>query len=226
MINTNPLIELKNKHLNQDIYVIGSGASLGYIDSEFFENKIVICINNTINHIPTAKVMYLVAKEPNENVQKVAVKKQATIVMCKHHSGLNKNPLNKILFPDKTFIFNPAVDVIKNKDNTESLERSSSTIVTGLHLAAFIGAKNIILIAHDCGSLNGQMHITGYDKSNAVMKGKAYTHWMATQSIEKKTLMAKANLKQFWNVNVYSLNPFINYGLEGNVYKKFTLGDR
>ena len=35
-----PLSLLKDKHLNEDIYVIASGASMDYIDPTFFESKI------------------------------------------------------------------------------------------------------------------------------------------------------------------------------------------
>ena len=39
------LEEFKNIHINEDIYVIGSGSSLNYIDKSFFENKITIFMN-------------------------------------------------------------------------------------------------------------------------------------------------------------------------------------
>lgn len=58
--------ELKNKHPGIDMYVVGSGASFGFIDKAFFANKIVLCINNTIAHVPKAKHLYLVAKEPDK----------------------------------------------------------------------------------------------------------------------------------------------------------------
>lgn len=140
---------------------------------------------------------------------------------CLHHSGVTKSPLNKFYYPNHTFIFDAKVGIIKDINNETALERSSSTIVTGMHLAAFMGSKNIIIIGHDCGFIDGKMHIQGYDKSNAVMKGTNYVKWMQHAKVERKTLDARKLLKDFWGVNLYSLNPFINFGLEGHVYKRF-----
>lgn len=218
---TQPITPLKGRHQGSDIYVIGSGPSLNYINTNFFTDKIVICINHTISHIKTAQQFYLVAKEPNKSMQDIAAKKKALIVTCKHHSGVPKNPVNQLYHPDITYIFEPKTSIIKDTNNNVALERSSSTIVSGLHLAAFLGAKTIILVGHDCGFIDGNMHVNNYSKEKAVMKGKGYVQWMNAQKVENKSIQAKALLEQYWGVNVYSLNPFINFNLEGHVYKKF-----
>jgi len=82
--------ELKNQHKGEDGYVVGSGPSLNYIDKTFFTNKITICVNHTIEHIDYAKALYLVAKEPDKDMQDAAHKHNAKIVMCAHHSGVPK----------------------------------------------------------------------------------------------------------------------------------------
>ena len=216
------LKDLKNKYPGEDIYVLGSGATLNFIDPVFYENKIVICVNHTINHVPKARKLYLVAKEPTSNMQKAAAKRNAVIVTCEHHSGLPKNPLNKILFPERTAVFVAKQNVANNPDQSHALERSSSTIASGIHLAAFMGAKNIILIGHDCGVIDGQHHVSGYSKEKAVTKSPGgYVKWMNKNKVEAKTMKLKGLLKKHFGANVYSLNPFINLGLEGHVYKHF-----
>ena len=215
------LVDLKDKHKGYDIYVLGSGGSLGFIDKAFFDNKIVVCTNFTIDFVNEGSNRYLVAKEPTEEMQKSAIKKKALIVTCEKHSGNAKSPLNTILYPDKTVIFNPSANVLKDKDQTTSLERSSSTIVSSIHLAAFMGAKCIILVGHDCGYLDKRIHLKNYNDSKAVTPPNAYPRWMKNSNVEAKTLSAKNILKQFYNIDVYSLNPFINFGLEGHNYKRF-----
>ena len=217
------LSELKRKYNNEDIYVIGSGPTLGHISPSFFVNKIVICVNHTINHIPSAKVLYLVAKEPTKSMQEAAANRNAIIVMCKHHSGVPKNPLNEILYPDITVIFSAKANVAHDKEQAKALERSSSTIVSGIHLAAFMGAKNIILVGHDCGTINKQAHVSGYSKEKAVnITENAYKKWMKKNKVEMKTLKIKETLQKHYDINLYSLNPFINFGLEGHKYERFT----
>jgi len=213
--------ELKNKHKGADVYVVGSGPSLDYVDKSFFHNKVTICINHTIEIIDYAPSMYLVAKEPDRAMQDAAHKRKALIVMCKHHSGVPRNPLNNIFYPQSTYLFEAKASVIKKKGQGKALERSSSTIVTGLHLAAMMGAKNIILVAHDCGTLNKNMHVANYNKQHAVMQGRGYAKWMKNNKVEAKTLAAKKLIEQFYNARIYSLNPFINFGLEGNEYRRF-----
>jgi len=216
------LANLRNKHVGTDIYVIGSGPSLSFLDSSFFQNKIVVCVNHTIQHIPIAQSLYLVAKEPTKNMQQAAHDKKGIIVMCRHHSGLSNMPENKQLFPHITAIFRPGQGVIEQPEQLDALERSSSTIVSGIHLAAYMGAKNIILVGHDCGIIDGNAHVIGYSKERSVIKGEqAYKKWMVHNKVEAKTLRAKKILKDKWNVNVYSLNPFINFKLEGHNYQPF-----
>ena len=216
------LAALKHKHSNEDIYVVGSGPTLNYIATSFFVNKIVICVNHTINHIPSARALYLIAKEPTKSMQQSAANKNALIVMCKHHSGVAKNPLNEKFHPDRTVIFAAKPNVAHRKDQMEALERSSSTIISGIHLAAYMDAKNIILVGHDCGTIDKEAHVSGYSKEKAVMQGDgAYKKWMKKNKVEIKTLKIKEILKEHYDINLYSLNPFINFGLEGHKYERF-----
>jgi hypothetical protein len=54
------ITELKGIHQDEDIYVVGAGASLDYIDESFFDGKIVIGINQVYKKL---KCDYLVRKE-------------------------------------------------------------------------------------------------------------------------------------------------------------------
>lgn len=214
------LKSLKNIYPNSDIYVIGSGASLNYVSSSFFNNKIIVATNYTIGYVNSSH-LYLVAKEPSKEMQDIANQKKATIVMCKHHSGVADNPINKVYHPDNTIIFDAQQNIIKNKEQNTGLERSSSTIVSSIHLAAFMGAKNIILVGHDCGTINGKNNVAKYNKKDSVITNGGYAKWMRRNKVEKKTIEVKGILKNVWDVDVYSLNPFINFNLEGHKYESF-----
>ena len=39
-------------------------------------------------------------------------------------------------------------------------------------------------------------------------------------TIESNTLEVKKKIKEVYNCNIYSLNPFINFGLEGHKYEQ------
>ena len=95
-----------------------------------------------------------------------------------------------------------------------------STTTTAIHIAAYMGAKNIILVGHDCGTINGKLTFDGYyqDISDTPWKNwKEYEDWLS--KIESQTLEVKYFIEKKYNCNIYSLNPFVNFNLEGNTYK-------
>ena len=86
-----------------------------------------------------------------------------------------------------------------------------------------MGAKNIILVGHDCGSIDSECNFNGYHTKQMYEisfknEKKDYIQWL--KEIENDTIKLKQILKSVFDCNIYSLNPFINFGLEGHVYTK------
>jgi len=209
-------------HTDQDIYVLGSGPSLGYVSERFFNDKIVICVNNTIDFVSKAQHLYLVAKEPTIKMQEQIREKNGILVTCERRFGA-KGETNQILHPYYTIFFKPEEGSSKyGVCQITRLERAASTIATAIHLAGFMGAKAVMLIGHDCGTLDGQVHVEGYDKSEAVTPESYYPKWMKQFCVEQQTLVLKQILKAKYGTEIYSVNPFINFGLEGHSYQSFS----
>ena len=220
------LKDFKNIHQNLDIYVLASGKSVDYIESSFFDNKIVIGINQAYKKIPC---QYLVRKE-NALLDDVCMKNPSSIIFI---SKGNKGQLNSknlkscevLSSCENIVIFNH----LKNENTKvvfpqeeDYLVVSYSTITSGIHLAAYMGAKNIILIGHDCGTLDNKVNFTDYHNKESYKichtRGASdYEEWLT--KIETQTIQIKKILKDKYGCNIYSLNPFINFGLEGHVYK-------
>jgi hypothetical protein len=120
---------------------------------------------------------------------------------------------------------------------------SASTFATAVHLAAYMGARRIYLAGHDCGTLDGQVNFAGYHDeatlatwSDRRFKGKGpeyrkhltsrYTSWLTgggilgDLNIENDTIALKSLLRERYGVGVHSINPFINFGLEGHAYDR------
>ena len=49
--------ELKDIHKGEDIWVIGAGSSMNFVDSSFFENKISISVNQMYEKFPCEYVV-------------------------------------------------------------------------------------------------------------------------------------------------------------------------
>ena len=227
--------EYKDFHKGEDIYVIASGKSLDFIEPEFFNNKITIGINQVFKKI---NCMYLVRKEAELLKDCVEKNKQSIFFISKGSSGCKNNINEKIVKQNKysnviLFNHNPNNTRINNISilfNTLNLKEnelivSYSTITSGIHLAAHMGAKNIIIVGHDCGLLDGEVNFRGYHTDETykiVWKDgeKGYSRWITKSHIENDTIELKKILKDKYGCNIYSLNPFINFGLEGHKYER------
>jgi hypothetical protein len=225
-----PHTELKNIHRNEDIWVIGAGASMNFIDPPFFEGKCTIGVNRVCRFF---KCDYVVSKDArgfNELGNNLG---GAKLVLSQWESGNPKTPLpdSKELHPKENavdfehYFFShqrkPGEQPLLEYVGTEDIVVSYSSITSAIHLAAYMGARNIILCGHDCGMIDGQVTIKDYYKNIKPVQGdiRHYHHWLKTQ-IEKHTIKLKARIKEVYGTNIYSLNPFINLALEGHKYDR------
>ena len=82
-----------------------------------------------------------------------------------------------------------------------------------------MGASNIILCGHDCGAINGKTTMDNYYvKVPRVQRTEAdYFVWLG--KIEDHTIQVCEALKSHYDVEIHSLNPFINLNLEGNYFE-------
>jgi len=102
--------------------------------------------------------------------------------------------------------FNPSGKDWPTLDN--SLVIGSSSIHGSMHLAAYLGAKFIVLVGADCGTLGGAERVDGY------VQGE---HPWELYELHLRDM--KQRLFEMYGCQVYSLNPFINYSLEGTQYR-------
>lgn len=218
-----PVNELKNIHAGEDIYVVASGKSLDFIPTSFFVGKTVIGVNQVYKKLACD---YIVRKEPKFIDE--SIESGAKVVISEVHSGdpTNGYPLNTSLgYEDNCYYFkhkpNRHTKIDFSVLGSDELIVSYSTITSAIHLAAYMGAKNIILVGHDCGLINNKFVFDGYYDSIADTpwgEWSQYVNWLKV--IENQTIMVKQALTRHYNVNILSINPFINFGLEGNTYTR------
>lgn len=225
------LTEFKDKHKNSDIYIIASGKSCDFIDNSFFSNKITIGINQTYKKlIPT----YLLRKEfklLNEIISNDKLQNTTHFISAGDCGSLNIKNKKQIDLLDNNKKKNICVyDHNKNEHFNTTIPKltdnqlyvSYSTITTAIYLAYYMGAKNIILVGHDCGLIDNKSNFNSYHTEETLKicwKGDSqsqYNNWL--NKIENQTIILKEFLKDK-NINVVSLNPFINFNLEGHNYK-------
>lgn len=214
--------DFKDKHKGQDIYVIGSGPSCDYIDPTFFDNKITVGTNQTYRRYNTT---YIVRKE-HKLLQETINNYSGPIFVSMGDCGNINNAFNASKYTglDRVCVyahFQNKLDLdLKAFDFPNHLCVSHSTITTSIHLAYHLGAKNIILVGVDHGTLDGKQTFDNYYKNikeTAWSNWDQYKNWL--KKIDSDTLKMKAKLA-ILGINIYSINPFINFSLEGHKYER------
>lgn len=216
-----PLDEFKNIHEGETVWVFGSGSSLGFLDPGFFDGKVCVSTNLVDEHFPIPEFYLFSHYHP-------AVKQQLgnprmlhafTHDLCSTrwsgtlHYGEGEwcfgNPApDNVTINHLTFTSPPGNSFDPNRHITEDeIVFGSSSIHGSIHLAAYMGASNIVLVGADCGTIDGANRVEGYPSG--------HTPW----SLYNNHLVAmKAWIRETYGANVYSLNPFVNFNLEGHTF--------
>lgn len=220
------LANFKNKHQGKDIYVIASGKSGDFIDPSFFDNKITVGVNQVYKKFKTT---YLVRKESNHLNSVLQNSNKSTIHFISNGNMGMPDNRNLTNIKNKKLFEKAPICCFPHPGNTMrdikpvpegQLVCSYSTITTAIHLAAHMGASNIILLGHDCGSIDNESNFKGYHSGGTRLQKSdvQYKNWL--KEIEGQTIKLKKILKDKYGCNIYSLNPFVNFGLEGHTYTR------
>jgi hypothetical protein len=177
-----------------------------------------VCVNDVgVTYLPTTK--YVVTKYHPEAISYAQQLPDTNVVVSRgslggpHYAAL---PVLKNLY---TFDHNTNKDASTSVVTDWPLEDGSlyvswSSITSAMHFAAFLGAKNIIMVAHDCGELDDRGWVKGYPVETWDGK-KVDEAKQRNKQFEIQSIAVKKKLIQLYGCNIYSLNPFINYNLEG-----------
>jgi hypothetical protein len=105
--------------------------------------------------------------------------------------------------------------VVEKAVHPDGLIVGSTSIHGSMHLAAHMGAANIIMVGADCGMIDGKFNQEGYVSGNLETSDPDF--WLARW--ETHLRQVKAYLCDRYEVNIYSLNPFLNMNLEGHEWR-------
>jgi hypothetical protein len=204
------ITQFRDRHRGEDIYVLGAGNTLSYLDPRFFDNKVTIGVN-LVPKIwrPTTYAVSKYGHHANEVAE--AFPEMQVIAPTYEWGNRNAWPITSDL--PNVHIFdhrmNPGehFDAVAHwPDDPDFLVVSWSTIATAMHFAAYLGAASIIMVAHDCGQLGEKLYVGDYPQG------------LDPQPFEVQSIGVKHELERRYGARVYSLNPFLNYALEGTPF--------
>lgn len=226
-----PVAALEGVHEGHDIWVVATGPSMNYVNPDFFNNKITVGVNDAYRRFDG--LTYLLSKTPWGCPEHHDGKPppgdarllkpywvgsgSPKLVLSEHDCGSTHLRHNVLLVPAYYFDHNDNnckgeidFDVV-GCDN--SLVVSWSTITSAIHLAAHLGAENIIVCGHDGGSIDGEwrMQVEGFKYPVHRDEEKLIPVWM------RQTREVRDKLTMHYGCKIYGLNPFIGLGCPGHV---------
>lgn len=217
------LTDLKDIYHGKTIWVFGSGSSIEYLDPTFFDDKICISTNLVAEQFPLKNFYLFSHYHPavKRQLANPGLKLAVTHDLCSTRWGSQKvygnesewcfgNPapdnvvINKLSFRDP---IGSNFDPFSHSKDDEIVFGSSS-IHGSIHLGAYMGAKHIVLVGADCGSIDNHDRLEGYPAG--------HTPW---RLYDNHLIRMKKWLREEWGTTMYSLNPFVNFNLEGHTFE-------
>ena len=211
--------ELKNSHFGEDVYVIGSGSSIDFIDWSFFDRKTCVGINKVPAFI---KCDYGITH--HQECVRIILGSDTPLVVSQFRHCMSGVCMSRYTKDNDCYmyehVYQPGKTLVTDMFNsTTGLVVGSTTVIDAMSFAYHIGAKNIILCGIDGVTINGNNNFAGYYPSEGddnyregIHLNKQKEHSVAKMKIiEEFAAFIREN-----GVNVLSVNPFVNMRFEGH----------
>ena len=202
--------DLRDRHKGETVWVLGSGPSLNHIEPGFFSGKTVISTNfsaDSIGVFPDYMFSHY-----HQHAFTLHTKSGVVVTLRKDTLSQQEwawDYLENLVMVEQDSYAPPGSawhPFDRNPPRDDSLAYGSSSLHGAMHLGAHLGADNIILVGADCGTIDDAHRVGTYPIDG-------HKPWAL---YEKHHRLMKSWLVEKYGVNVYSLNPFINFNLEGH----------
>jgi hypothetical protein len=205
-------VQFRDRHKGETVYVLASGPSLNHINPAFFADKTVVAVNYIGLELGLPRY-YMVSHYHLDAIAVSEVQPDTPIIVPEYDQGGTQlaphapTGANVWGFPtnqQRYAAFNVDEDWPTEPD---SLAVGPTSLHMTMHFAHYLGAASIVLVGADCGTLDGAENRNGHDRGI----GSPWPVWA-------EMLPRVADKLRSLGSDVYSLNPFVNVGLEGHAY--------
>lgn len=173
------LQDLKDRHKGEPVWVCGSGPSMDWVTPQFFDDKVVVSINDVgfwfgITKFYSAsnysKANPITAKRIDENPDSIFITPDMDLEasdMTATHVGSG----NHITFRPHAPFWQPDIGWPSDPD---VLVIGGTSAHIAMHLACYMGASQVNLVGVDNGEINGRANMAGY---NGRINSQGWSQW-------------------------------------------------
>jgi len=190
---------------------------MNYLSPEFFADKLVVGANGGAHYFGVKPAYSFSHHHEFANIPSLATEHPETVFVVNRQDYHTKAVYNGAY--ENVIVHDPKTE--KNSHDkfdpfhhdrpahADQLVFGSSSVHGAMHLAAYVGAKNIVLVGVDCGILDGDANFDAYPS----VTQRQFAVW------NRHLALMRDWLKDTYGVNTYSLNPFVNLHLEGHTFQ-------
>lgn len=204
----------KDSRKGETLWVLGSGASLNHIDPGFFADKVCVCVN-VVGLRLGLESFYTVSHYHRDAMTVADTRPDLPVIAPEADLGaggpeaanVKPHQANIYRFPTNPQLFGRFDPAQHWPDEPHTLVAGPTSLHMTMHFAQYLGAAHIVLVGADCGTLDDTSNFTGYKPGD-----NPYEVW-------QQTLGGVADQIRAAGTSVHSLNPFVNFALEGHHFR-------
>jgi len=195
------------------IYVIGSGSSVDHIPRSFFADKFCVCVNRV--GVTMALPSFITVTHYHRDAMMVAAARPdlPVIVPVADLGAGGPEAADREPTEPNIYRFETGPQMFGGFDAANDWPTEPDHLVVGptslhmtMHFAAYLGAAHLVLVGADCGLLDNSSNFSGY-----AIGDNPFDVW-------QRTLTGVADQIRATGTSVHSLNPFVNFALEGHSF--------
>lgn len=201
------IANLWDKHRGNDIVILGTGPSSRCFDKKFFENRIIIGLNQAYRLVdPTYSItvhpeLYLEWRRGNRHQKTQWIVKK-------------KNPLPNLELDDPLlYVFETNAGDQPNDfqyletRTADKLYQGRGVQVTAMCLAAHMGARSILMVGCDMCKLGSDHHgVNQHVRFNGLSEREVYAEY------RRFTAKARRIIREKYGIPVVTISPFVGVG--------------
>jgi hypothetical protein len=212
------LTDFDGKHVGEDVWVVGSDASVDHFPAGFWEGRIVVAINGMPRRI-SATYCVTKADESGAWVRKQAADYPDVLhVVSKHPNGDASRGLSNVTGPnvvtfDHDRNFCDSFDASRHiPTGPNKLLVSWSTLGSGMHFAARLGPRTVFMVGVSGGSFEGETNMRDYYGTPGKGGGPI-------EGMSRQTQPIADRLAELYGTTFVNVLPWANLRCGGNTFR-------